>query len=86
MLLDRRPRGGGDPFLDWKVRLFFAGAALFALAVVLDRPVLVLAAGAVLVAAFVLRFFAPREEEPEYVEEEEEEVADETPADRPPQG
>lgn len=85
MFLDRRPRSGGDPFLDWKVRLFFVGAALFGAAIFLDRPVFALAAGAVLLVAFALRFFAPREEEPEYAEEEEE-SGDEPPADRPPQG
>jgi hypothetical protein len=60
MLLDRRPRQGPDPLLDWKVRLFFAGAVLLLVGMALDRRVMVGAGVAVLVAAFALRFFDRR--------------------------
>jgi hypothetical protein len=53
-----RSRRGEDPFLDWKVRIFFAGAALLAAAVVLGRDVLALAAAAVLAAGVVLTLVA----------------------------
>lgn len=43
-----------DPFLDWKLRTFFAGAALLVAAVVLKRDVLALVAAAVLGAGAVL--------------------------------
>lgn len=83
MFLDRRPRRGEDPFLDWKVRLFFVGAALFGAAVFLDRPAFAIGAGVVLVVAFALRFLAPREEEPEYAEEED--AGEEPPPGRAPE-
>ena len=47
-MIDRTPRPDPDPFLDWKVRIFFAGAVLLALAVIFDRDVLALVAAAVL--------------------------------------
>ena len=43
-----------DPFLAWKLRTFFAGAALLVAAVVLQRDVLALVAAAVLGAGAVL--------------------------------
>jgi Flp pilus assembly protein TadB len=53
-MIDRRRLDEPDPFLDWKVRLFFAGAVLLAAGVLLDREVLALLAAAVLGAALVL--------------------------------
>ena len=54
-----RGRREPDPFLDWKVRVFFAGAVLLAAGVVLGHDVLVLIAIAVLVvglfATLILR-------------------------------
>ncbi|HEX6373109.1 MAG TPA: hypothetical protein VF006_29570 [Longimicrobium sp.] len=44
-----RPRRRPDPFLDWKVRIFFAGAVLLAAGVLLGREPLVLLAITVLV-------------------------------------
>ena len=53
-MIDRRRLDEPDPFLDWKVRIFFAGAALLMVGVVLDREVVVLAAAVVLAAGSVL--------------------------------
>lgn len=44
-----RTRREPDPFLDWKVRVFFVGAVLLAAGVLLGRDVLVLLAIIVLV-------------------------------------
>lgn len=44
-----RARRAPDPFLDWKVRIFFAGAALAAAGMLLGYRVLVLLAIIVLV-------------------------------------
>ena len=60
MFLDRRRREGPDPFLDWKVRLFFAGALLLLVGMALGRDLVVGAGVAVLVAAFALRLFDRR--------------------------
>lgn len=43
-----RVRRAPDPFLDWKVRVFFAGAVLLAAGILLGRDVLVLLAIVVL--------------------------------------
>jgi hypothetical protein len=53
-MIDRRRRDEPDPFLDWKVRIFFAGAALLAAGVFLQRDVLALVAAGVLAAGVVL--------------------------------
>jgi hypothetical protein len=53
-MIDRSRRDEPDPFLDWKVRIFFAGAALLAAGVFLQRDVLALIAAAVLGAGAVL--------------------------------
>lgn len=53
-MIDRRRRDGPDPFLDWKIRIFFAGAALLAAGVFLRRDVLVLIAAVVLGVGLVL--------------------------------
>jgi Flp pilus assembly protein TadB len=53
-MIDRRRLDEPDPFLDWKVRIFFAGAALLVAGVVLKRDVLALVAAAVLAAGAVL--------------------------------
>ena len=53
-MMDHRRPDEQDPFLDWKVRVFFAGAALLMAGVVLNRAVLALAAVAVLAVGVVL--------------------------------
>lgn len=53
-MMDRRRRDDPDIFLDWKVRIFFAGAGLLAAAVFLQRDLLALAAAAVLALGVVL--------------------------------
>jgi hypothetical protein len=64
--------GGGreDPFLDWKVRIFFVGAALLLSAILFERPVLALAAAGVLGSGVALAALARlrarrRDEDPE---------------------
>jgi hypothetical protein len=52
-MVDRTPREP-DPFLDWKVRVFFAGAVLLAAGVLLGRDVLVLLAIGVLAFGLML--------------------------------
>ena len=52
--MDRRRRDEPDIFLDWKVRIFFVGAALLGAGVFLQRDVLALIAAAVLGAGVVL--------------------------------
>jgi hypothetical protein len=52
--MDRRRRDEPDYFLDWKVRIFFTGAALLGAAVFLQRDVLALVAAAVLGVGVVL--------------------------------
>jgi hypothetical protein len=47
-MIDRSRRDEPDPFLDWKVRIFFAGAAMLGAAVFLQRDVLALLAAGVL--------------------------------------
>lgn len=74
-MIDRRRRDEPDPFLDWKVRIFFAGAALLAASVFLQRDVLALVAAAVLGAGVVLilidRLRQRRREAERAVEDEE---------------
>ena len=53
-MIDRRRRQEPDIFLDWKVRIFFAGAALLGAGVFLQRDVLALVAAAVLGVGLVL--------------------------------
>jgi hypothetical protein len=52
--MDRRRDGSEDPFLDWKVRIFFVGAALLLAGILFDRPVLALVAAGVLAVGVVL--------------------------------
>ena len=52
--MDRRRRDEPDPFLDWKVRIFFAGAVLLVAGVLLQRDVLALLSAAVLAVGAVL--------------------------------
>ena len=56
--VDRRKRGP-DPHLDWKVRLFFAGALLAVAGIALESSLLVVAAIVTLFVGFALRFFRP---------------------------
>ena len=56
MFFSRR-REGTDHYLDWKVRLFFLGAALALAGIGLDSSLVVGLALAVFVAGFALRFF-----------------------------
>jgi small-conductance mechanosensitive channel len=53
-MIDRHRDAARDPFLDWKVRIFFVGAALLLASIFFDRPVLALAAAGVLGAGIVL--------------------------------
>lgn len=53
-MMDRRRPDEPDSFVDWKVRIFFAGAVLLMAGVLLQREVLALAAAAVLGAGAVL--------------------------------
>jgi hypothetical protein len=53
-MIDRRRLEEPDPFLDWKVRIFFAGAVLLMVGVLLNRNVLALLAAVVLGAGLVL--------------------------------
>jgi hypothetical protein len=53
-MMDRQRLDEPDPFVDWKVRIFFAGAALLMASVLLRRDVLALLAAAVLGVGAVL--------------------------------
>ncbi|HEX2080085.1 MAG TPA: hypothetical protein VHG08_20460 [Longimicrobium sp.] len=53
-MVDWRRREQPDPFLDWKVGIFFAGAALLMAGIVLQLNVLALVAAVVLAAGLVL--------------------------------
>ena len=70
-----RTRRDPDPFLDWKVRIFFAGAALVMAGVVLGQDVLVLIAiillGTALVGTAILRVRQRRMQAAEVAEEDE---------------
>jgi hypothetical protein len=56
MFFASRRRRGSDPWLDWKVRLFFMGAILAAVGIASDRSWLVISAIVVLLAGVALRF------------------------------
>ena len=81
IFLSRRRRGPGR-FLDLKVQLFFAGAAVLLLGMALERDALVGLALAILVAGFALRFFE-RVEEPSPTDAEEGDDDAGEPADTP---
>jgi Flp pilus assembly protein TadB len=53
-MIDHSRRDEPDPFLDWKVRIFFAGAVLLMAGVLLNREVLALLAAVVLGVGLVL--------------------------------
>ena len=55
MIFSSRKKGGPDPYLDWKVRLFFMGAVLALLGNGLGSPILVGLAISVLLVGVVLR-------------------------------
>ena len=57
-MMDRSRREDPDPFLDWKVRIFFSGAVLLMASVVLGRDVLALLAAAVLGVGAVMILIA----------------------------
>jgi hypothetical protein len=72
-MVDRVRRDGPDPLLHWKVRLFFAGAAVLLLSIVLDRKPLALAAIALLgVAMLVVVTDRFRRRDARFVENEDE--------------
>jgi len=56
IFLNRRSREGGG-FLDWKIRLFFAGAILALVGMAWESAILVGAAVAALLMGLALRFF-----------------------------
>jgi hypothetical protein len=53
-MIDRTRLEEPDPFLEWKVRIFFAGALLLVAGILLRLQVLELIAAAVLAAGVVL--------------------------------
>jgi hypothetical protein len=57
-VIGRGASGSEDPFLDWKVRIFFAGAAVLVAGILFDRPVLALVAAGVLAAGVALAALA----------------------------
>jgi Flp pilus assembly protein TadB len=75
-----RTRRGVDPFLDWKVRVFFTGAVLVAAGVFLGQRILVLLAIVVLAAGLMGMTFLTarrrRREQDAAVEGEEREEGD----------
>jgi hypothetical protein len=54
MRLDYRRRTEPDPFLDWKVRIFFVGAVLLMAAIIFGKDVLALVAAVILGVGAVL--------------------------------
>ncbi|HEX2207213.1 MAG TPA: hypothetical protein VHG93_05985 [Longimicrobium sp.] len=67
-----RARRGPDPFLDWKVRIFFAGAVLLGVGVATGRDVLVLIAILVLaIGALTIAILDRRRRKAEPAEEDE---------------
>lgn len=56
-----RGRRSPDPHLDTKIFLFLAGAVLAVAGMLTQRPILVWLAFVPLAAAFVVRFFRPKE-------------------------
>ena len=83
MAMVSRRRGPGR-FLDWKLRLFMAAGVLLLVGMTRQLDVLVGIAIALLVVAFVLRFFEGEKAEEEAVDDDEleddEELAAEIPA------
>ncbi|HYH82781.1 MAG TPA: hypothetical protein VEX86_23510 [Longimicrobium sp.] len=71
------PRRAPGRFLQWKLRLFTVGAVLLMIGMAREIDLLVAAALAVLIVAFVLRFFEhdkteqPADDEEEYDTDEE---------------
>lgn len=53
-MIDRRRLDEPDPFLEWKIRIFFVGAVLLMAGVLLKRDVLALVAAAILAVGAVL--------------------------------
>ncbi len=72
MFIRRPVPGRPDRFLEWKVRLFFAGAALLVAGIFFERRVLVALAIAVLLVGVALRFVDRGPPPPLYDEEGEE--------------
>jgi hypothetical protein len=80
-----RARREPDPFLDWKVRIFFAGAVLLAAGVLLGYRTLVLLAILILVAGLLATtILGKRHSRAREIEEMEEDEGDGDPSD--PQG
>lgn len=61
----RRGDRGSDPWLDWKVRLFAAGAGLGLAGIYLESGWLVLGAVVILFGGVVLRWVPDPEKEPD---------------------
>ena len=59
-MIDRRRLDEPDPFLDWKIRIFFAGALLAAAGILLGYRVLVLLAIVVLLVGLFATILAKR--------------------------
>jgi hypothetical protein len=62
VILASRKNGAPDPFLDWKVRLFFVGAIVALVGMGLDSSLIVGVAILVLLVGASLRFL-PREKQ-----------------------
>jgi hypothetical protein len=56
MFFSSRRRRGPDLHLDWKVRIFFAGALIALIGMILESSLLVLVAIAVLLVGVLLSF------------------------------
>jgi Flp pilus assembly protein TadB len=69
----RRASRGLDPFLDWKIRIFFAGALLAAAGILLGHQVLVLLAIIVLLVGLFATTILGKRHEREAAEAEEDE-------------
>jgi hypothetical protein len=63
MFFSSRRKRGPDQFLNWKVRLFFAGAALALIGIAMDSSAIVGAATLVLLGGIVLRLWPGGQEE-----------------------
>ena len=63
LLFADRSRRGPDPYLDWKVRLFLAGAVVALVGMARESSWIVGVAVALLAAGFLLRFVPAADEE-----------------------
>lgn len=89
MIFLDRSRREEDPHLEWKIVLFWVGAALALAGMAMERPLLVTVAIVVLVVGFLLRFLPSTSSGPSPSSEEtgrEEEREEERPPASPEEG